>query len=138
MTIGRARLFDVLAAMPFPEGRWVVAGSGPLLAMGVIDAISDIDIVADAQLWRSVSRMAGVSQGPALLGDRRLTLEVDGVGVEVFDGWLGIDAESIIEEGVAVDGYLFSPLERVAESKRSLGRPKDRIHLRQIERFSSE
>ena len=73
-----------------------------------------------------------------LFGDHLVALGVGGLEVEVFDGWLGIGAGSMIAEAVEIDGYLFAPLERVAESKRTLGRPKDIVHLARIEALLGE
>lgn len=133
MSLNRSRLFDLLGRVPFDRGRWVVAGSGPLLAMGIIDSIADIDIVAGADSWATGVRLAGREPQSGLFGDHRLALDLDGIEVEVFDGWLGISAESIIAEAIDISGYLFAPPERVAESKRTLARPEDLVHLGMIE-----
>jgi hypothetical protein len=138
MSIDRARLFDVLAAVPFERGRWVVAGSGPLLAMSIVDAIEDIDIVADARAWLAAIEVATGAGRRGLFGDHLVALGVGGLEVEVFDGWLGIGAGSMIAEAVEIDGYLFAPLDRVAESKRTLGRPNDIVHLARIEALLGE
>ncbi len=133
MSLDRSGLFDVLARLPFEPGRFVVAGSGPLLAMEIIESIEDVDIVADAGTWANAIRLAKRGARPGMFGDRLVTIQFDGIAVEVFDGWLGIDAESVIADAVDIDGFLFTPLERVTKSKRTLGRPKDLVHLGMIE-----
>jgi hypothetical protein len=138
VTLDRDELFRALDSIPFDSGGWVVAGSGLLLAMGAVEGIDDIDIVADDDAWATAIELAGREPHPGLFGDHQLALDLDGIEVEVFDGWLGISAGSILAEAVEIDGYLFTPLERVADSKRTLSRPKDLIHLGIIEGLLDE
>lgn len=55
--------------------------------------------------------------------------------VEVFGGWLGMDADGIIDGARPVWGLPFARLEDVLEFKHLLGRPKDREHIRLMESY---
>jgi hypothetical protein len=129
VSIDRPALLGVLRAMPLQPGRWVVAGSAPLLMAGLIDWIEDVDVVADATAWTQAVDLCGRSPRVGLFGDHMLDLDVAGVGVEVFDGWLGIDAAQMIAEADDVDGIRLSPLVRVLDSKHRLKRPRDLAHI---------
>jgi hypothetical protein len=136
--VDRTALRDILTALPFDPGRWVVAGSAPMLMAGLVDSIADVDVVVDAVAWRQALCM--VDQGPrhGLLGDHLVGFDVAGAQVEVFDGWLGTDADTIVAEAVDVEGVPCSPLERVLDSKRRLIRPKDTQHIAILEAHLGE
>ena len=122
-------MFGVLRSLRFGGGRWVVAGSGPMLALGLVDSVSDIDIVGDAAAWKAAVSVSHRGPRAGKLGDRLVELTVNGVSIEVFDGWLGTGADQIIAEAFEIEGYLFLPLERVLDSKRKLLRQKDLAHI---------
>lgn len=129
MIIDRDALRGILASLPFEAGRWVVAGSAPMLMAGLIESIRDVDIVVDPATWRQAVSLSAQSPRDGHLGDHVVEFEVAGARVEVFDGWLGIAAEEMIAEAVDVEGVPCSPLGRVLESKRRLLRNKDRAHI---------
>ena len=53
-------------------------------------------------------------------------------GVEIFGGWLGMDADGIIDRAETVWGLPFARLEDALAFERLLERPKDREHVRLI------
>lgn len=136
--IDRAELLKAIDAMPFERGAWVVAGSAPVLMAGLIDSISDIDIVVDATAWRQAVAMAVRGPRVGLFGDHIIELEAGATPVEIFDGWLGATASEMIAEGVELEGFRFSPLSRVLDSKRQLARSKDRTHVELLESLLGE
>jgi hypothetical protein len=127
--IDRDALRGILAALPFETGRWVVAGSAPMLMAGLIQSIRDIDIVVDPATWRQAVSLSEQAPRGGLYGDCVVELDVAGAPVEVFDGWLGIEADTMIAEAVDVEGVPCSPLGRVLDSKRRLLRNKDLAHI---------
>ena len=124
-------LFDRLRELALPAGDWVIGGSAPLLAHGLIDAVNDIDIVARGAAWARACEL-GTAQ-PGEHGDRRVRL-CDGL-VEVFDGWSLMPwcADDLVAEAQWHAGLPFMPLARVLDFKRRLARPKDVAHIRLIE-----
>ena len=133
MSIDQGALHRILAELPFEAGRWVVAGSAPMLMAGLIDSITDVDIVVDGIAWRQAVSLSDEEPRDGLFGDRIVELDVAGSPAEIFDGWLGIEASVLIAEASMRDGYPFSPLTRVLESKRRLSRPKDLAHIEVLE-----
>lgn len=129
MIIDRDALRGILAALPFEAGRWVVVGSAPMLMAGLIQSIRDIDIVVDPATWRQVVSLSEQAPRGGLYGDHVVEFDVAGAPVEVFDGWLGVDADTMIAEAVDVEGVPCSPLGRVLDSKRRLLRNKDLAHI---------
>lgn len=133
MTIDRVALASILEHMPFDAGRWVVAGSVPMLVAGLIESVSDVDIVVDETAWLQAVALSGDAPRAGLLGDHIVDIEVSGHPVEVFDGWLGTTADEMLSESVVVEAFRFSPLSRVLASKRQLSRRKDTIHIERLE-----
>ena len=126
-----APLFDRLRELALPAGDWVIGGSAPLLAHGLIDAVNDIDVVARGAAWERACEL-GVPQ-PGEHGDRRVRL-CDNL-IEVFDGWslMPWSADELVAEAQWHLGLPFMPLARVLAFKRQLARPKDVAHIRLIE-----
>ena len=113
MSIDRNALHRTLAELRFEPGRWVVAGSAPMLLAGLIDSIDDIDIVVDRSAWRQAVSLS--DQEPEYG-----------------------NAAQMLAEAVDVDGVPCSPLGRVLDSKRRLGRPRDLHHITIIESHVDE
>jgi hypothetical protein len=123
-----ARLFGKLRALELPAQHYAVFGSGPLAVRGLIEHISDLDVVARGPAWRKAAAL-----GPVVVasgGDRVVSLE--GGTIEIFDGWLGWDADAIIDGAETIEGLPFARLEEVQAFKLHHGRPKDLEHARLI------
>ena len=138
MSIDSDALHRILEELPFEAGRWVVAGSAPMLLAGLVDSIHDVDIVVDDTVWRQSVSLSDGQPRIGLFGDHIVELEVAGSPIEVFDGWLGIDASEMIAEGIDRDGSRFAPLSRVLQSKRRLLRERDVAHIAIIEAHLDE
>ncbi len=138
MTIDRGALATILERVPFEAGRWVVAGSAPMLVAGLVESISDVDVVVDDIAWRHARSICDRPPRAGLVGDQVLDLRVGDAVVEVFDGWLGTAAHLILEEAVEIEGHRFSPLARVLDSKRRLLRRKDLDHIVVLEAHLGE
>ena len=104
-----------------------------MLVAGLIESVSDIDIVVDETAWLQAVALSGDAPRAGLLGDHIVDIEVAGHSVEVFDGWLGTTADEMLSESVVVEAFRFSPLSRVLASKRQLSRRKDMIHIERLE-----
>ena len=127
-----------LLSLQLPPGDYVVAGSGPLLAHGLKEDISDLDVVARGRAWEMVTRLGRTSTPPSGVGKMVLLF---GGEIEVFDAWLpGVcDTSTLIDEAEVIQGIPFSPLARVLDWKRQSNRPKDRIDVDLIMRsFAKE
>ncbi len=117
-----------MRALGLPAEDYAIFGSAPLLAHGLIAEVGDIDIVATRSAWQLAQKLG--SPAPAPGGDRVVHLAPD---IDIYDGWLGLDAEAIIRRAELLDGLPVAHLSDVAAYKRLLDRPKDRLHLKLIE-----
>ena len=107
-------------------GYYAVFGSGPLLAHGLIEFVNDVDVPACGTAWEA-------APGAASSGEMEdAVVRLGGGEVEIFGGWLGMDADEIIDGAETVWGLPFARLEDVLAFKRLLGRPKDREHARLV------
>lgn len=129
------KLSEVIAAVKslgLPDGDYAVHGSAPLLAYGLIDEVNDVDIVSRGAAWSHARRLARPAKGSV---DDVVRPRSD---VEVFNGWLGDDADELIDSATRISGVPFVTLEAVLTFKRRLNRPKDELHIRLIEEFLAE
>ena len=119
-----------MSALALPAQDYVVFGSGPLLAHGLVTHVGDIDILARGAAWTRVTTLGLVEKAPD--GDHVVGLAN---GVDIFDGWLGMDADAIIDRAVRLDGLPYADLRDVLVFKQKLGRPKDEEHIRRLEGY---
>jgi hypothetical protein len=122
----------LVARLNLPDGDFALHGSAPLLAHGLIDEVNDVDIVARGRAWKRATELAPVVAGRQDDVVRPLP------GVEIFDGWLGDDADTLIDQAATVNGLPCVTLREVLAFKRRLQRPKDAEHIRLIERYLAE
>lgn len=116
--------------LEFPPGDYVIFGSAPLLLGGIIPEVQDIDIIALRAAWQKALEFAPAQKGR--FGDR--VVKVDQV-VEVYDGWMQLDAQAVLASATSYQGLPFAALRDVAAYKRALARPKDSEHLRLMEPY---
>jgi hypothetical protein len=119
-----------VAALELPADHFVLFGSAPLLAYGLIAEVGDIDLLAVGPAWARAAALASPTRAPG--GDQWVRLAD---GVEVYGGWLGLDVAAIIRRAERKDGLLVAHLGDVARYKRLLDRPKDRVHLELLEPY---
>ena len=124
-------LFEKLKALRLPASEYVIFGSGPLFAHGLLGEVRDIDVVARGPAWRRATELGQTLVGTE--GDPVVRLE-DGK-IEVFGGWMGWDIDALIDDAERIDRVPFARLEDVLAWKRAYGRPKDLDHVRLIERY---
>lgn len=122
-------LREKVTALCLPAGDYAVFGSGPLLAHGLVRSVNDVDVLARGAAWEAAKGLGDAVAGE--MGDP--VVRLGGGEVEIFGGWLGMDADGIVEGARTVRGLRFARLEDVLAFKRMLGRPKDREHVRLIE-----
>ncbi|MEX2541640.1 MAG: hypothetical protein WD314_07520 [Trueperaceae bacterium] len=119
----------LVTELRLPAGDFALHGSGPLLAYGLVDEINDVDIVSRGAAWRHALTLAAAEQ--ARLDDVVRPLP----GVEIFNGWLGDDADELVDSSSLVAGLPCVTLDAVLAFKRRLARPKDEEHIRLIESY---
>lgn len=126
----RGHPWDVVRALGLPPKDYAIFGSAPMLAYGLIAEVGDIDILATGSAWQAAQKLSAPKVAPG--GDRIIQLSPE---LTIFDGWLSLDVEAIIERSSPQDGLPIAQLKDVAAYKRLLGRPRDRVHLRLLEPY---
>jgi hypothetical protein len=123
---------QALLALSLDPAGYVIAGSGPLLARGWIDVISDIDIVVRPEIFAKLARRATPELAPYPPTRRILLPHRDRHDVEILDGWFPARwrVDDLIAGADTVDGLRFVALDVVVATKRMLGRPRDVEHLK--------
>lgn len=127
-----SQVITIVKALDLPEGDFALHGSAPLLAYGLVEEVNDVDIVSRGEAWRYATTLAPQEQEAV---DEVVR---PGPGLEIFNGWLGDDANELIDGATTIRGVPFVSLDAVLRFKRSLNRPKDALHIRLIEEFLAE
>lgn len=120
-------LLNKLRDLRLPPGHYAVFGSGPLLVRGVIDEVTDLDVLVRGPAWGAATRVGDVLH----LDEFDVDIVDAGDGLTLGTRW-GIgefDVDELIDTAELVDGLPFVRLEHVIAYKRLAGRPKDHVHL---------
>lgn len=122
-------VLDRLRSMALPAGDYAVFGSGPLLVRGIVDAVTDLDVLCRGQAWltaRAIATSERTEEGVTVLADGPISFGTEwGLG--------DFDVGRLIDEAETIDGLPFVQLEHVIAYKRTAGRPKDLAHLELID-----
>ena len=116
--------WDEVRALELPVTDYVIFGSAPLLAHGLVAQIGDIDLLARRSAWAQALKFSQPERAPN--GDSVIHASP---ALDIYNGWLGLDVDGIIRRSALIDGLPIAALSDVAVYKRILGRPKDRAHL---------
>ena len=111
--------------MGLPLDGYAIFGSAPLLAHGLITEVGDVDILAVGSAWQLARELAFPVRASG--GDGVAWLET---GLEIYNGWLGLDVAAIVHCGDLIDGLPIAHLDDVTAHRRLRNRPKDRLHLK--------
>jgi hypothetical protein len=128
MTMNRKQMLDAVRSLGLPEGDYLVHGSSALLARRLVTEVNDVDIAARGAAWQQALKLGPLVQG------RLDALVRPSEHVEIFDGWLGADLDSLLREAELIDGIPFASLQAVLDFKLQLNRAKDQQHIRLLER----
>jgi hypothetical protein len=115
-----------VSALELPLHDYVLFGSLPLLAHGLTERVNDIDILARGFAWKHARTLSKAELAP--MGEWRVSLE----DIEIYNAWLGMDTDAIIDRAVFIDNLPYADLQDVLAFKQKLNRPKDAEHIRLI------
>ena len=122
-----------VSALKLPLQDYAVFGSGPLLAHGLVEHIGDIDLLARGAAWTKASALGEVEVAQG--GDKVVRLAG---GTDIFDGWLELDKDAVIDRAALLDGLPYAGLRDVLAFKLKLSRPKDAEHIRLLEAYLAD
>lgn len=134
MKVKNNQLIKKLLSLDLPGQDYAVFGSGPLYAHGLIDDLSDIDVIARGKAWqkaKSLGEAVDTSFGKESL-------------VRLFDGKIEIsncwgpgekDIDEPIESADIIDGVRFVNLETTLKWKKIYARDKDQKHIKLLEEY---
>lgn len=111
-----------LEALGLAAGHFAVHGSGAMLARGLVDEVHDLDVVARGPAWRRACSLGEPRRG-------RTDAVVELGEVEIFDGWMGTDADALIDGAELASGLPCVRLEHVLAFKLAMNRAKDAAHI---------
>jgi hypothetical protein len=121
-----AEVQSKVLSLELPANDYVLFGSLPLLAHDLIENVNDIDILARGSAWEYAQTFAKAELAP--MGEWRVKLEF----IEIYNAWLGMDVDAIIDRAIFINGLPYADLRDVLEFKQKLNRPKDADHIRCI------
>jgi hypothetical protein len=137
-------LIDELLGLGLNPADFVIVGSGPLLAHGLISHIEDLDVVARGETWRHVS-LRGMKSRGGISGDEMFVFRCETGVIQFTREWVVRDVSTddligradLVEVAVgdSVRMLKFASLADVVTYKRRLNRPKDFDHIRRIRKF---
>lgn len=129
--VNATQISERLAELQLPAGDYAVHSTASLVLRGILEEAGDLDIVCRRAAWERALEMVKHGAAKLMQGDVDQVVEV-GDDVELFDGWLGVDGNVLIDEAELVAGVPCVTLAAVVEFKEQQGRPKDREHLARI------
>ncbi|MFF4527574.1 hypothetical protein [Streptomyces bluensis] len=134
MELRRHPFVRELLSLHLPPNDYVVAGSGPLLAHGLRQDVSDLDIVARGDAWKIAVSMAEATQPPS---GRGLMVVLFSGDIEIFDQWLPgtRDADDLIDSADFIQQVPFCPLAEVLAWKTRSNRDKDQQDIKLIKEY---
>jgi len=119
--------------MALPTGHYAVFGSGPLLAKGIINSVSDLDVICRGPAWEHA---CGLGDLVPLEGTDVMIVSTHEGAITFGRSWAygSFDLADLITTAEMIEDLPFVRMEHVIEYKTIAGRPKDLAHLALIER----
>jgi hypothetical protein len=102
-------LLEVLNGYNLPKGDYAIFGSAPLVVVGMIDDVNDLDVIIRPSKWPFQT------EGEYHTED-----------IEFFDNWPNEDVDDLIDNhSFEYDGVLFIQPKKVIQYKKRMSREKD-------------
>lgn len=126
-------LFQKLLALDLPSEDYAVFGSGPMLVHGLRQSIADLNIIARGKAWQKAHGFGEEKVAHSGLGKAILPAE----GIQIYNAWGPgkWTADELIDTSEIIDGVRFVTLDKVADWKELMGRPKDIADVKAIKTY---
>ncbi|MDX3195412.1 hypothetical protein PV458_44025 [Streptomyces sp. MN03-5084-2B] len=118
------RLAELVSVLDLDRRDFVIFGSCPLLAHGLRQHVTDIDVVARGPVWDRV-RQTGIPT-TGTINEAPMVAFWGGL-IQFSSGWISEewDTDGLIDRAETFEGLPFAQLTDVLAYKRTLRRPKD-------------
>jgi hypothetical protein len=129
-------LVGKLRGMGLNTADFVIFGSAPLLAHGLRNRVSDLDVVARREVWDYVSQNGCEGRGTRS-GDPIWLFHCG--KIQFSRNWIRFpehcwDVDDLIDNADIIDGLRFAKVDDVLTYKTLLDRPKDQVDLANLRR----
>lgn len=124
-------ILDQLRTLSLPSTDYAIFGSGPLLVRGIVDTVSDLDVVCRGEAWVAATAAAAAQR----VEEGVTVVSIGPISFGTSWGLGRFDIDRLIDEAETISGLPFVRLEHVIAYKRAAGRPKDLAHLQMIEKW---
>lgn len=130
-------LFDRVRALELPVDTWVLFGSAPMIARGIIPLENDLDIMCLPATWDWARQFGPLDY---LETEGVYVISIEDGAITLGTGWAygDVDVPDLIARADMIDGLPFAPLDAVVTYKKIAARPKDAVHLKLIQRYLAE
>lgn len=127
-----SELREQVFSLNFPNEDFLLFGSAPMLAHGLIEHVNDIDIVAKGAAWEKAQSLG--TKKLAAAGDFVISYK----DTDVYDGWMGESVGLLFKRAKFIQGLKYAHLEDVLKYKLELNRAKDKEHISLLRAFLHE
>jgi hypothetical protein len=148
----REKVHEILKALKFPLGQYVIGGSGSMVLHGIEREMRDLDIFVSTALWFTLYESTTLTWGLVLPDPEDdatkadppiLTVEFLELPIEVYFHYrrrsIGdIDTAFWLKNYTLQDGWPCVPLEMIFQWKDQLGRAKDARDMELIRRHLAQ
>ncbi len=127
-------LFERVRALDLPVDTWVIFGSGPMIARGIIPLENDLDIMCLPATWDWARQFGPLDY---LETEGVYVISIEDGAITLGTGWAygDVDVPELITRADMIDGLPFAPLDAVVAYKKIAARPKDALHLKLIDDY---
>jgi hypothetical protein len=129
----RKDIISKVKSLHFPNGSYIVFGSGPLAVLG-IRGVNDIDLLVSQELYKELAKKGWkkIYKGPK---DEPLTHDI----FEAHHNWdfspYAPTLPELLTRAMDIEGIPFASLEDVQKWKEASGRPKDFFDQKLIDNY---
>jgi len=130
-------IFEEVRNLDFPDGQYVVVGSGPMAAHGLKE-IQDVDIVVTSELFEKCKQEGWEQVSwtyPERLGQVYLKRGLVELYLDVSCGDFNPTLEELLQRTEYVEGIPFAALADILQFKKAYGRSKHLEDVLEIERY---
>jgi predicted nucleotidyltransferase len=122
-------IFQVIKRLNLPNDKYVIVGSGVLVALGLREWDGDVDLAVSNDIFEHFKQQGWHQEQEA----EKVVLKHGDYDMGVaFGKW---DLDGLLADALVINEIPFINLEKLLEWKRQANRPKDQHHIQLIENY---